>query len=238
MTWAKRVGLAMRATRNRSLGLKAVFSNADDATAVPHAYAWATLPVEVRGLFVNRIPHEEKLHFMRMAIAQAWRSPFQPTVGAVIVRDGRVLAQGFRDALVVDARTQPPLTRSRHAEEVALLSATEALEGATLYSTLEPCFERSTPDFLSDLDACSTLITRSRIRTVVIGLIDQDPRMRGKGAQYLAKHGIELEFVHEGIEPELFELIGNGRFWHSVPRRPGFRRILRTLMRSARKRSV
>jgi pyrimidine deaminase RibD-like protein len=195
-------------------------------------YAWDAVPAEVRRLFSNRLPPDEKLHFMQMAITEASRSPFHPSVGAVIVRDGRVLARGFRDSVLVDGG-DPPRTRSRHAEEVALLNAAGSLAGATLYTTLEPCFDRSTPG-LGSLEPCCVRVARSGIRTVVVGLIDHDPRTAGRGAVYLAEQGLQLEFAYEGIESELYRLIGDGRFWHAAPRKPGIRSLLGTLTRAAR----
>jgi pyrimidine deaminase RibD-like protein len=213
-------------------------ARADAAGGAAPCYSWACVPVDVRGLFVHRIPHEEKIHFMRRAIAEARKSPFHPSVGAVIVRAGRVLSTGFRDSLLLDGTTRPPRTRSLHAEEVALLNAPEDLSGAALYTTLEPCVERSKPSFLIELDACSTRVLRSGIRTVVIGLIDQDVRMRGKGARHLAEHGVELESAYDGIERELVELVGNGRFWHAAPRPGGVRRLTRRLLKRVRRRKA
>lgn len=208
---------------------------AEPSSAV-HPYAWDHVPQEVRSLFGARIPHEEKLRFMCEAIAAGRRSPFRPAVGAVIVRDGRVLARGCRDSIVVESACAPPRTRSRHAEEVALLAASEGLEGATLYTTLEPCFDRATPGF-AELQPCCTLLVRSGIGTVVIGLIDHDPRTLGRGAGYLARHGVGLEFAYGGLEPQLFALIGDGRFWHGPPGRGGLHRLLSRVARAVRLRA-
>lgn len=199
-----------------------------------HPYSWENVPREIRELFVERIPRDEKLFFMKKAIAEARRSPFHPSVGSVIVRDGEILARGRRDSIVVEGVGRPRRTRSLHAEEMALRNAPERLEGATLYTTLEPCFDRAKPGFGAEIEACSSIVARRGVRTVVIGLIDHELRNMGRGVEFLVGQGVELEFVYHGIEGALCGLIGNGRFWHTEPGRPGLRSALRRLVTTVR----
>jgi diaminohydroxyphosphoribosylaminopyrimidine deaminase/5-amino-6-(5-phosphoribosylamino)uracil reductase len=116
---------------------------------------------------------------MREAVAAARRglgrtSP-NPAVGAVVVRDGRVVGTGWH------ARAGGP-----HAEVVALRAAGERAFGADLYTTLEPCdhFGRTPP--------CSLAILAGGIRRVVVGSRDPNPLVRGRGMARLRRAGVEV----------------------------------------------
>ena len=99
-----------------------------------------------------------------------------PGVGALIVRDGRVVGRGW---------TQ---TGGRpHAEAVALAEAGEQARAATLYVTLEPCAHLS-----SRGPACADLIVAAGLARVVIGMADPDPRTCGRGAARLREAGITV----------------------------------------------
>jgi diaminohydroxyphosphoribosylaminopyrimidine deaminase/5-amino-6-(5-phosphoribosylamino)uracil reductase len=101
-----------------------------------------------------------------------------PSVGAVIVRDGEVVGEGF---------TQPP--PGDHAEIVALKQAGERARSATLYVTLEPCphFGRTPP--------CADAIVEAGIAEVHYAIADPDPLVNGRGHRKLADAGIA---VHTG----------------------------------------
>ncbi|MCK9520497.1 MAG: bifunctional diaminohydroxyphosphoribosylaminopyrimidine deaminase/5-amino-6-(5-phosphoribosylamino)uracil reductase RibD [Dehalococcoidia bacterium] len=125
--------------------------------------------------------------FMREALAAARRvrgttSP-NPYVGAVLVRDGRVVATGA---------TAP--YGGPHAEAAAIAAAPDA-RGADLYVTLEPCFpfegKRTRP--------CSEAIRDAGIRRVVVALEDPDARVAGRGIALLRHAGIEVE-VGDGAD--------------------------------------
>ena len=106
-----------------------------------------------------------------------------PSVGALLVKQGTVIARGW---------TQPG--GRPHAEAVALAAAGERARGATLYVTLEPCAHASPrgPD-------CAGLVAASGVTRVVIGCHDPDPRTAGAGANRLRAVGIE---VVEADNPE------------------------------------
>lgn len=99
-----------------------------------------------------------------------------PSVGAILVKDGQVIARGW---------TQPG--GRPHAEAVALTAAGAAASGATLYVTLEPCAHRSErgPD-------CAGLVVNSGVSRVVIGCPDPDPRTAGAGAARIRAAGIAV----------------------------------------------
>ncbi|MDO8526939.1 MAG: bifunctional diaminohydroxyphosphoribosylaminopyrimidine deaminase/5-amino-6-(5-phosphoribosylamino)uracil reductase RibD [Deltaproteobacteria bacterium] len=123
--------------------------------------------------------------FMREAIALAkkaeGRTSPNPIVGAVIVKNGKIIARGFHSK-----------AGGAHAEIVALkkLKKGEA-QGATLYVTLEPCYhdQKKTPP-------CLPQIIASEVKHVVIGSRDPNPKTHGKAVRALKKRGIK---VTEGV---------------------------------------
>nr|WP_246388886.1 bifunctional diaminohydroxyphosphoribosylaminopyrimidine deaminase/5-amino-6-(5-phosphoribosylamino)uracil reductase RibD [Novosphingobium fluoreni] len=102
-----------------------------------------------------------------------------PGVGAIIVRDGKVIASGW-----TQAGGRP------HAEAVALAQAGEQTQGATLYVTLEPCAHRSDRG-----PACADLVCSSGLARVVVGCGDPDPRTAGQGIARIADAGIVCELL-------------------------------------------
>lgn len=114
--------------------------------------------------------------------ALGWVSP-NPAVGAVVVREGQVVGEGF---------TQPP--GGPHAEIVALKQAGGRAGGATLYVTLEPCChtEKRTPP-------CTGAIIAAGIKEVHMASLDPNPQVSGRGRAALEAAGI-LTFVGEGEE--------------------------------------
>lgn len=102
------------------------------------------------------------------------RTSPNPAVGAVVVRDGVIVACGA---------TQPP--GQAHAERQALIQAGTRAHGADLYVTLEPCtFHGRTPP-------CTDAIIAAGIARVFYVMRDPDPRMGNGAAHILAQHGIE-----------------------------------------------
>jgi len=117
---------------------------------------------------------------MQRALEQAERgrgltSP-NPLVGAVVVRDGRVVGEGAH------LRAGGP-----HAEIAALQAAGEAARGATLYVTLEPCAHQGRTG------PCAPAVARAGVRRVVVALTDPNPFVAGGGADLLRAAGIPVE---------------------------------------------
>ncbi|WP_461630954.1 bifunctional diaminohydroxyphosphoribosylaminopyrimidine deaminase/5-amino-6-(5-phosphoribosylamino)uracil reductase RibD [Labilibaculum euxinus] len=100
-----------------------------------------------------------------------------PLVGAVIVRDNKIIGEGYHEFF-----------GGPHAEVNAFRSATESVEGATMYVTLEPCshYGKTPP--------CAEAIVKNRIGKVVIGMLDPNPLVAGKGVKLLEDNGIEVEY--------------------------------------------
>jgi diaminohydroxyphosphoribosylaminopyrimidine deaminase/5-amino-6-(5-phosphoribosylamino)uracil reductase len=117
---------------------------------------------------------------MREAIALAERGRGRtlpnPLVGAVVVRNGRVVGRGWHRRL-----------GAPHAECMALTEAGPRARGATLFVTLEPCAHQGrTPP-------CVPKIVRAGIARVVAAHRDPDPRVRGRGLRWLRREGVEVE---------------------------------------------
>lgn len=130
---------------------------------------------------------------LRQAIGLGLRCPPSRTafsVGAVVVAaTGEVLATGYSRESEPDA----------HAEETALAKLTgRSLAGATLYSSLEPCSERS-----SRPTSCTSLILAAGITRVVFALHEPAVFVEGRGGERLAEAGVQLVHIPElGAEVE------------------------------------
>ena len=135
---------------------------------------------------------DRDVRFMREALMLArrgWgRTHPNPMVGAVIVENGQVVAEGWH------AQDGGP-----HAEKSALAAlGRKPQKGATLYVTLEPC---STP---GRTGACTDAILAAGIETVVIGTLDPNPAHAGKALPLLESHGVAVR--HGVLEPECRQL--------------------------------
>ncbi len=140
--------------------------------------------------------------YMRRAIALArlgegWAHP-NPLVGAVIVKDGRIIGEGYHHKC-----------GELHAEREAVRSLRESAEGATIYVTLEPCchYGRTPP--------CTEAILENKIKRVVIGSRDPNPKVHGRGAAMLREHGVIVE--EDFLRQECDEL--NPIFFHYITTR-------------------
>jgi len=137
----------------------------------------------------NSVPEDERVH---------------PRVGAILVKDGKVVETAFRGEIA----------KGNHAEFVLLerkLPA-EDLSNATLYTTLEPCTSRThkTP--------CTKRIIERRLQRVVIGMLDPNPTIHGGSVPLLKDAGIEVVFGNLELEKEIKEL--NKQFIQAQPQRP------------------
>ena len=144
-------------------------------------------------------------YYMKRAISLSRRgagmvSP-NPLVGALIVKKGRVIGEGYH--------RRPG---GGHAEVLAIEEAGKKASGATLYVTLEPCchFGRTPP--------CTDRIIASGIQRVVAPMEDPNPDVGGKGFRRLRKEGIK---VTVGVQQELAERT-NEIYFHTVRTRGPF----------------
>jgi diaminohydroxyphosphoribosylaminopyrimidine deaminase / 5-amino-6-(5-phosphoribosylamino)uracil reductase len=131
---------------------------------------------------------------MRRALALAERGlglgPPNPLVGAVLVKDGVVVAEGWHEG-----------PGTPHAEMAAIAAAGERARGATLYTTLEPCAHQGrTPP-------CAPAIAEAGITEVVVAATDPNPVVDGRGLRFLRNAGIG---VIEGVLGQAAEGLNAG----------------------------
>ncbi|TXD36872.1 bifunctional diaminohydroxyphosphoribosylaminopyrimidine deaminase/5-amino-6-(5-phosphoribosylamino)uracil reductase RibD [Lujinxingia vulgaris] len=143
--------------------------------------------------------------YMAQAIELARRAEGRtrpnPMVGCVIVRDGEVIGRGYHVRAGED-----------HAEIAAIKDAGGDVEGAELFVNLEPCshFNRTPP--------CSDAIIRHKIARVVVGTIDPNPKVSGRGVRRLRDAGIEvvegvLDAESRALNAPFFKHITTGMPW-------------------------
>lgn len=110
-------------------------------------------------------------------IAEGLTTP-NPMVGAVLVKNGKIIGKGYHLKC-----------GEKHAEVRAIENSSEPVEGATLYSNLEPCCHKI-PD--KKTPPCTERIIREKIKRVVVSTIDPNPHVNGKGIEMLRQAGIEV----------------------------------------------
>ncbi|MDD5375987.1 bifunctional diaminohydroxyphosphoribosylaminopyrimidine deaminase/5-amino-6-(5-phosphoribosylamino)uracil reductase RibD [Acidithiobacillus sp.] len=148
---------------------------------------------------------EQDLAFMAEALVLAKQGQYSahpnPCVGAVLVKDGRVIGRG--------AHLQ---AGEAHAEVLALKEAGAAARGATAYVTLEPCshYGRTPP--------CADALIAAGIARVVIAMRDPNPLVAGRGVERLRAAGVVaeegcLEAAAEALNPGFLRRMRHGRPW-------------------------
>lgn len=122
----------------------------------------------------------EDVEYMRHALSLAgkgrgWTNP-NPMVGAVIVKNGRIIGEGYHERC-----------GEGHAEVNAFRHCTEDPEGATLYVTLEPCshYGKTPP--------CADLVVSKKVKRVVVAMKDPNPLVAGRGIQKIRDAGIRVD---------------------------------------------
>ncbi|HEX2266587.1 MAG TPA: bifunctional diaminohydroxyphosphoribosylaminopyrimidine deaminase/5-amino-6-(5-phosphoribosylamino)uracil reductase RibD [Actinomycetota bacterium] len=127
----------------------------------------------------GREPETQAAEYMTRALALAERglglAPPNPLVGALLVKDGRVVGEGWHEG-----------PGSPHAEMAAIAAAGEDARGATLYTTLEPCAHHGrTPP-------CAPAIVEVGVTEVVVAAVDPNPVVDGRGIRYLRDAGLRI----------------------------------------------
>ena len=129
----------------------------------------STVPTTFTG---SRVPDADE-QFLRRAVRLAMNGRGgvepNPMVGCVVVKDGRVIGEGYHGQF-----------GGPHAEPTALDACTESPTGATAYVTLEPCChtDKKTPP-------CAPRLVREGIARVVVGCLDPNPKVNGNGVRLL-----------------------------------------------------
>jgi diaminohydroxyphosphoribosylaminopyrimidine deaminase/5-amino-6-(5-phosphoribosylamino)uracil reductase len=135
------------------------------------------------------------LRALELADRALGRTSPNPPVGAVVVKDGRIVGEGF---------TQPP--GQAHAEVMALAAAGPHADGADLFVTLEPCCHHGrTPP-------CTDAILRAGVRQVHVATLDPFPLVDGRGVERLRQAEVKVTIgAHEDAARRL-----NAAFFHAV----------------------
>jgi len=134
--------------------------------------------------------------FARMAIDEARKSVPEndnrphPWVGAIVAKDGRVLSSASRRTAVESCRV--------HCTGKKL--SDEAVAGATVYTTLEPCTTRNHPKI-----PCAARLIEREVARVLIGMLDPDDRITGRGWRKLRSARIVVESFPRDLVPEISE---------------------------------
>lgn len=149
-------------------------------------------PKQTVGTDFDRAMMQRCLELARRALGRT--SP-NPMVGAVIVKDGEIVGEGFH-----------PRVGEPHAEVFALKAAGERARGATIYVSLEPCnhYGRTPP--------CSEALVAAGVAKVVVGMVDPNPLVAGGGIARLRAAGIE---VLVGVEEQACKKLNEG-FVHRI----------------------
>ena len=155
---------------------------------------------------------QQDIEYMQRAIALAKKGAGfvnpNPMVGCVVVKDNEIIAEGYHEYY-----------GGLHAERNALTHTTADCKGATLYVTLEPCCHHGkTPP-------CTDIIIEKGIKKVVVGLLDPNPLVSGKGISILKDAGIE---VVTGVEADKIKELNKVFLKYIKTKRPYV--ILKTAM--------
>jgi diaminohydroxyphosphoribosylaminopyrimidine deaminase / 5-amino-6-(5-phosphoribosylamino)uracil reductase len=143
----------------------------------------------------------QMIHRCVILAKQAWgKTAPNPLVGAVVVKDGKIVGEGFH-----------PGAGQPHAEVFALREAGEQARGATIYVSLEPCnhYGRTPP--------CAAALVAAGVGKVVVGMVDPNPLVAGGGIATLVRAGIE---VIVGVEAAACEELNEGFIQRIVHHRP------------------
>lgn len=121
--------------------------------------------------------HEKFMERCLQLAKNGWGTTYpNPMVGCVIVKDGKIIAEGWHHH-----------AGGPHAEAHAIMQAkADELKGATLYVNLEPC------NHIGRTGACAPLLASHGITTVVIGCIDSNKKVNGSGIDYLKGQGLKV----------------------------------------------
>ncbi|MBN2451512.1 MAG: bifunctional diaminohydroxyphosphoribosylaminopyrimidine deaminase/5-amino-6-(5-phosphoribosylamino)uracil reductase RibD [Lentisphaeria bacterium] len=152
---------------------------------------------------MGRVATEDR-QWMRRALGlarRAWgRTSPNPMVGAVVVRDGVCVGEGYH-----------PAAGQPHAEALALDEAGGLAAGATLYVTLEPCCTHGR------MPPCTDVILRAGVARVVAAVTDPNPVHCGRGVAVLRQQGVTVDV---GVLEEPCRVLNESFFWWIRRRRP------------------
>lgn len=141
---------------------------------------------------MERALMERAVALARQSVSEEGR--ISPKVGAVVGRGGVVLGEAFRGELATGDHAEYTLLETKLGNEM--------LAGATLYTTLEPCTSRNSPTKIP----CAERIIERRIARVVIGVLDPNDKIRGRGELLLVDHGIAVARFDSDLMAQILEI--------------------------------
>jgi len=182
----------------RDSGLECAANRARDVLADEFHEMRLSSSLGIPPVYSDRGSSTDDRRFAQLAIEEARKSVSEsdgrvhPKVGVVIVKDGQVLATAHRGE-----------SPKCHAEYVALEEklATETLVGATVYTTLEPCTTRNHPKI-----PCAARLADRRVARVLLGMLDPNPEITGRGQRQLRSAGIRTDLFPHDLMAEVEEL--------------------------------
>ncbi len=134
--------------------------------------------------------------FMKEAIEESKKSISEdkrnhPNVGVVVVENDEIIERAHRGEII-----------GGHAEFVALKKLGDRnLDNATVYTTLEPCTYRNLPKI-----SCAERLSKAKVGHVVIGMLDPNPSISGKGVRFLRRSGIRVSFFPDDLMKEVEQI--------------------------------
>jgi diaminohydroxyphosphoribosylaminopyrimidine deaminase/5-amino-6-(5-phosphoribosylamino)uracil reductase len=149
----------------------------------------------VKPASVSDLDREMMQSCLQLARLALGKTAPNPMVGSIIVKNGQIIGRGFH-----------PQAGQPHAEVFALREAGEQAQGATLYVNLEPC------NHYGKTPPCTEAIMAAGIEKVIVGMVDPNPLVAGKGIERLRLAGILVEVGIEEAECQRF----NEAFIHRI----------------------
>lgn len=160
--------------------------------------------------------HERR--YMKMAVAEAVACPGGKDIrGNPIPRVGAVIIGSGGDVLATARRGEPPFGAGDHAEFIVLEKKlqTEDLSQATVYTTLEPC---TRPVRSGSKIPCAERLIDRKVKRVVIGMLDPNHEVQGRGRRRLQEAGVEVDLFFQDLEKQILD--ANKEFTNEFPLDP------------------
>lgn len=171
---------------------------------IEHRQTSVAQTTKVANMHVNTHTQADEQYMMRALELAKKGAGFvnpNPMVGAVVVKDGHIIGEGYHQKF-----------GELHAERNALANCSQDPEGSTVYVTLEPCchYGKTPP--------CTQALIDAKVSRVVVGSLDPNPQVAGKGATILQEHGIEV--TKNVLEEQALAL--NRHFFHFITTKKPF----------------
>lgn len=134
--------------------------------------------IRIKYMKIEKEIHEKYINIaIKLAEKARGKTSPNPMVGAVLVKNGKIIGEGYHKR-----------KGTNHAEVEAINSCQSSLRGAIMYVTLEPCC------FYGNTPPCTKSILKAGIKKVIVGIIDPNPKVNGRGIKELKREGVDVEF--------------------------------------------